>query len=527
MITRAFRPVIYEPWHPIAVDLFEKFKLFDFSRSRLGRYVEDHKYLFPLPSPEDTQRYIFRVHMQLVPGLGYTFVASFRLSYWLCNLAHLGYASAGKDEAGNHVYIEGAFDAAIPRDLFEPCYEALTGFTLDGEPSTMAPNHSRFVRNKPSGRANSLLTQCFTSPGVPMSFQARYDRTHTVCYFGCLKRSGEGEERLSQWDSNLLWTLPAPTFDRAVVDRLTALAEHDKELASRVEKYYKELTASKVSEKNTILQDIDKLEALIARYDQLLTNLARPLTVAQEKRYLEFQADAERDLEKSQAALVRYECVQPNQFIPTFYRILGEAPGEFWSLDIDRQRRMLHLLIDEIQVKNLSPHMYKLLMKWKDPVAQRWDCALVFKRQAIRSQRLSEQEWTKEEDTLLQEIYPASSKLDIYKSFPMKSGWAISARASDLGVQRDTSLPVSRSPLYPGLCYADWANVCTALNADHRNEEGQHILKTLNYYARRTTDKQRAAFWWILPVVEMNDLDGDLSWRVCAAPSWDSRRCRR
>ena len=43
-ITRAFRPIIYEPWHPVAVDLFKKFKLFDYSQARLGRYIEEKAY---------------------------------------------------------------------------------------------------------------------------------------------------------------------------------------------------------------------------------------------------------------------------------------------------------------------------------------------------------------------------------------------------------------------------------------------------------------------------------------------------
>ena len=45
----------------------------------------------------------------------------------------------------------------------------------------------------------------------------------------------------------------------------------------------------------------------------------------------------------AQAALLRYEHALPEQFIPAFYRILGEAPGDFWKLDVDRQRRMLTL----------------------------------------------------------------------------------------------------------------------------------------------------------------------------------------
>src|SRR6266487_4297223 len=104
VIAQAFRPIIYEPWHPIALDLFEKFKLFDFSRSRLGRYIEERKYIFPLPVTEDTQRYLFKVSMRLVLGRGYTITGPTQLSKWLCNLMHLGYASVGKDDEGNRIY---------------------------------------------------------------------------------------------------------------------------------------------------------------------------------------------------------------------------------------------------------------------------------------------------------------------------------------------------------------------------------------------------------------------------------------
>jgi DNA invertase Pin-like site-specific DNA recombinase len=514
-ITMACRPVIYEGWHTLAIDLFEKFKLFNFSRSRFGRYVEDLPYLFPLPTAEDLQRYHFSVRMRLVPGRGYTFGASQRMTDWITNLMHLGYASAGTDEDGKRVYIEGAFDAAIPRDLFEECYESVTGFTLNGELSTMRENRSRFVRKNHTDQKHDLLTHRFTSPDVPMTVQARYDIRTVLCYYGCLKHTN-GADRLSVWESTVLWTLPVPAFDSAVVARLTALAEHDKKLAERVEKYYEELTKSKATERESITQDIAQLEKLIAHYDRLITNPAQPLTTGQEKRYLASQAAAEHNLERAQAALIRYERTQPGQFIPAFYRILGQAPNEFWGLNIDSQRRMLHMLIDEIQVTNISPHMYKLILKWKDPVAQRWDCALIYKRQAVRTHRLGEQEWTEQEDRLVRELWPAADKMDIYKALPMKSGLAITARASGLGVHRPRNMPSSL--LYRALCYDDWAKSCGALDVDIDSQEGKQVLEMLNYYAQTTSIKERAAFWWILPVVQMNDLDGDLSNQMAVRP---------
>jgi hypothetical protein len=517
-ISKASRPVIYEGWHQIAIDLFEKFRMFNFSRSRFGRYIEDLPYIFPMPTPADLRQYLFSVRMRLVPGRGYTFSASHRMTDWLSNLMHIGYASAGKDSDGNRIYLEGAFDAAIPRELFEECYGAITGFTLDGNPSGTGDDHSHFVRKSYAEHRYDLLTQCFTSLDVPMTVQVRWDVRTVLCYFGCLKRTGEGVKRLSPYETTLLWTLPTQVFDHAIVDRLTALATHDKKLADRVEKYYTELTKNTAAEKKSIEQDIANLEALIAHFDRLITNPAQPLSETQEKRYLGQQADAEVALAKARAALLLHNRNKPSEFIPAYYRILGKAPGEFWNLDVDRQRRMLRMLIDEIQITNLSPHMYKLHLKWKEPVASRWDAALIYKRQAVRTNKLGEQEWTSEEDQLIRELWPVADKMEICKMIPTKAGATIGARAFILGVERDDSWRGKRSLMHRSLCYDDWAKSCAALNIDITTDEGMQLLETLNYYAKTTGTKQRAAIWWVLPVVQMNYIDDDLSSQRAAQP---------
>lgn len=511
IITKAYRPVIYEPWRSIAIELFEKFKLFDYSHSRMGRYVEERRYIFPLPNAEDLQLYIFKTRMGVVPGLGYTFTANSRLSKWLCNLTHLGDVSAGKDEEGNRIYIADAFDAAIPRALFEPAYEAITGFTLDGESSTLRPNPRRFVRSKPVEQQNALLAQHFHAPDRYLS--VRTEDGPPLYYSAYLRRSEQTDEAYSYVDSNRLWSIPVDLFDRGVVGRLTDLAKHDKELAERVEKYYKDLTAGKANEKNTILRDITKLKGVIARYDKLLTRPARPLTEAQEARYLDEQALAERDLAKAQDALDRYERVQPTQFIPKFYRILGKAPGEFWNLDVDRQRHMMSLLIDEMQLMNISPHMYKLLLKWKDPVAKRWDCAIIFKRHAVRSRLLNVSQWTTEEDDILRKLWPATDMLTIRRALPTKTGTALKARAAEFRVQRNGNFHIiRRRTIHRALCYNDWTATCASLEVNAASEEGMKVLEMLNYYARITEQEGTSVgVWWVLPVVDMNGSDGSWS----------------
>ncbi|GHO65521.1 hypothetical protein KSC_044130 [Ktedonobacter sp. SOSP1-52] len=507
LITKAYRPVIYEPWREIAVELFEKFKLFDYSRSRMGRYIEERQYIFPFPSAEDMQQYIFKTRMSSVSGLGYTFTVNSRLSTWLSNLMHQGYIGVGKDTQGSHVYIEGAFEAAIPRDLFEPAYEAITGFTLDGQPSTMRPNHRRFVRSKPIEDQTALLTQQFRAPDN--TWGVRTEDGPPLYYAAYLRRTTQTTETYSYMESNRLWSLPCTTFDRIIVERLSALAAHDKDLAARVENYYKNLHANTVSEKKAILREITALQAKIARYDKLLTTPARPLTESQEGRYLDEQAQAERDLAMAQSALERYDRMQPAQFIPKFYRILGQAPGEFWSLDIDRQRHMLSLLIEEIQVTSISPHLYKLLLKWKDPVANRWDCAILFKRQAIRSKLLNVSQWTPAEDDILRQLWPDTNGFVISQQLPTKTSHAMKVRALQLGVHRSENFQKRRSPLHRALCYSDWTGACAALETDPETEEGMKILEMLSYYAHTTGKETPLSCWWVLPVVDMNGPDED------------------
>jgi hypothetical protein len=62
-MSRAYRPVIYQPWQDISLDLFKKFKLFNFQASRLMRYIEDRQCLFPYPAVEDNFKYMFKYHM--------------------------------------------------------------------------------------------------------------------------------------------------------------------------------------------------------------------------------------------------------------------------------------------------------------------------------------------------------------------------------------------------------------------------------------------------------------------------------
>jgi hypothetical protein len=127
------RHIIYQPWLEPAVTLFKRFHEYDFSLARIAAYIDGQPYLFPQPSLEDTHKYLFSTRMRVVPG-GYTISSPDALKHYLSNLTLGGFAKIGRDEEGNVLLLPNAFEAAVPMELLEPSYAAITGSYLDGTP---------------------------------------------------------------------------------------------------------------------------------------------------------------------------------------------------------------------------------------------------------------------------------------------------------------------------------------------------------------------------------------------------------
>jgi hypothetical protein len=78
-------PVIYRPWQAIAIDLFERFRDFDFVQARIAHYIEAQPCIFPYPSAEDLHRYMFKTLMRRTAG-GYTFSSADSIRKYFSNL---------------------------------------------------------------------------------------------------------------------------------------------------------------------------------------------------------------------------------------------------------------------------------------------------------------------------------------------------------------------------------------------------------------------------------------------------------
>src|SRR5215469_9308075 len=119
-------PVIYRPWQPIVIDLFERFRDYDYVLARMARYIEEQPHIFPYFTAEDLQRYMFKTLMQRATG-GYTFSSGASIRKYFCNLTLAGYAKIGKDGDGKTLFLANAFEPAVPIDLLGEAFAALTG----------------------------------------------------------------------------------------------------------------------------------------------------------------------------------------------------------------------------------------------------------------------------------------------------------------------------------------------------------------------------------------------------------------
>ena len=164
--------VIYEPWLEAALSLFQHFKDFNFESGRITRYVEDKPYIFKFMCPEHLEEYLPVTNMTRANG-GYTFISRETLLQYLSNLTLAGFAKAGKDEQGNVIVIPNAFDAAIPFDLFEPCFAAITGEYLDGTPFVKVGTARQYRRQ--GIETDAILHGLLTSD---QGFSQKVKRTH-------------------------------------------------------------------------------------------------------------------------------------------------------------------------------------------------------------------------------------------------------------------------------------------------------------------------------------------------------------
>ncbi|MGI9061218.1 MAG: hypothetical protein ACR2H5_21865 [Ktedonobacteraceae bacterium] len=482
-------PIIYQPWLEPAIDLFRRFKTYDFSMGHICRYIESLPYIFPVPSFEDTQRYMFRTNMLLVTG-GYMLSDISTVRKFLSNLTLGGYAKLGKDADGNELLLPDAFEAAIPFDLLDAAYAAITGYHIDGAHFEGKKNTTRYMRCNPQGPA-ALLHGMLTSEQGHIGVHTGSHIYEYRCYEQ-LERHGYTYKIRHLSESHTLWTLPCHEQDMIILKRLYEYAEHDPDMADRVQKAFQSMQGQEINETNLLIQQTEQTQQRINRLDFLLTNPNIPLDEATATKYAQDLAE----LRPKLARLVKKQEVQsdidPGKTIKNFYFILSHLPTEFEKQGIDVQKQIMSKLVKQVTVNNLAPHLFSLYIVWQDGIAIKPDVALLWRGVALKDM----EGWSKEEDDIIGSLWPKTSHLEVMRALPYRSWMNIVQRAAFLRVKREVRYGRRKVNTYDeGMTYSDLVAAMEYADA----EDSTYMCMKVNELAAKT-DKGEISAYWPMPL---------------------------
>ncbi len=485
------KPLIYKPWLAPATDLFVRFKAYDFSISRICRYIESLPHIFPVPSYEDTQRYIFRTNMRLVTG-GYTFSDVSTVRYFLSNLTLGGYAKVGEDEDGNELLLPNAFDAAIPFDLLDPAYAAITGHHIDGAPFEGYRNTRRYMRSDPQGPRTLFQNNLLSSEQGHVSADIRENKGYYECFEGFKDGDYERKLRSGLMDQRILWVLAARSLDKIIVDRLLDLARHDDGMADRVKAVYESQKGQEMDETKLLRGQIERTKQQITRLDFLLKNPNIPLDEETAREYATDLAELRPKLARLLKKQQTNPEIDPVETITNFYFVLSHMPTEFRKQHIDVQRQMIGRLVKQVVINNVSPHLCRLYIVWQDGIATRPDVALLWRGKAV----MDNEGWSEEEETIIRAHWPHGGQLDIMRLLPMRTWTSIRQHANAKGVVRAKRGRRKMNQYYETISYADLE---AAMAYAENGEDKVYMCEKVNELAEQTP-RGYISTYWPLPV---------------------------
>jgi len=485
-------PIIYQPWLEHALDLFKRFKAHDFSTSYICRYIESKAFLFPSPTYEDTQRYLFRTRMRLVSG-GYTLSDVSSVRYYLSNLTLGGYMKVGEDEEGNELLLPNAFTAAIPLDLLDPAYAAITGRYIDGSPFEEFRNTRRHMRSDPQGPKCLFHSGLITSKQGHITTDIRLSKGYYECCQGFKQEGYTRKLRSGLMEMKILWTLPSRVLDSIIVERLIELAKHDTDMAERVRKSFESMRSEDINEADLLQGQIVRTEAQIDRLDFLLTNPAIPLDVETAQAYAKDLAELRPKLARLLKKQNTTPELDPGKTIANFYFVLSHLPTEFHKQGNDVQQQMMGRLVKQIDINNVSPHVFSLFIIWQDGVAKRPDVALLWRGDAVRDS----EGWSEEENAILCACWPLSNQLEVMRLFPQRTYTSLRQHANILGVVRAKEIESGRKKVnmyQETISYKD-LEAAMQYAANGGEEDTTYICEIVNELAEMTPRGQLRPYW--------------------------------
>ncbi len=491
-------PVIYHPWQPTAIALFERFRDYDYILARIARYIEEQSHIFPYPSADDLQRYMYKTLMRRVTG-GYTFSSADSIRKYFRNLTLGGYAKIGRDSEGNVLYLANAFEPAVPMDLLGVSYAALTGHFPDGTPFEGKRFAIRTHAKKPSlDESFAMLHGLLESRDGFVFYYGATQSGRPV--YACNKdaeRDGDGRVMRGKTgivQSQRVWSVACEDLDRIVVKRLCELAQHDGDLSARIKAFWDRRKSDQMDEAHVLKTQIERAEAQIRRLDKLLTDPAAPLTVEAERRYIESLRETEEDLQRllRKQAKQQAEYQDPAEIIGNFYYVLSHLSTEFVRLPPESQKRVARQVIRDIKLNRISAHLFLLHIEWQNGIALCPDVALIWRGKGARIGH----DWTAEEEAIIRAVYPAGAQIEIMAALPRRGWQSIRQHACTIGLHRSISTADQNAINFYHATISHHGLDAVARLVDDAQQQAR-LRQVVGELARKTVRGGLSVHWWL------------------------------
>src|SRR5207237_8571297 len=153
---------------------------------------------------------------------------------------------------------------------------------------------------------------------------------------------------------------------------------------------------------------------------QLIENARKRMRTSTDDPMYGMLEEEARDLLESQKSLEakkeKLGIVDSPEEIAQLHCLLGNFEAVWPTFDLDQRQRAFSLLINRIEVEEVSPHWIRLSIDWLDAICPRLDIAYLWKAMPGRHGEFSE-----EEKSTLRHHYPCSPRLEILKRLPNRT----------------------------------------------------------------------------------------------------------
>ncbi|MDQ2902620.1 MAG: recombinase family protein [Chloroflexota bacterium] len=470
--------IIYEPWAEEMRKLALRAQALDWDMGKLGREVAQKAFLFPEIPEEDRERYLFKLGMDLIPGVGYKPRKIKTIRDWFTNEMYIGWWQPDEDQPD--VLIDH-HDPILDYALFAEGYARLTGYTLEGAP---VDNHGGVTRTRKDRKAppDALFHgRLIATPPMPdrRAFTSIDEVNGILLYLGNSPYpQGMGHEKI--------FCIPAAPFDTIPVNRLKALIARDEDIADKVKETLEQVYNQQGEDFVSIHEQLKGIEIQLQANARKIAN--------------ENDEELEKELRVKRAELMaikqdltakkeRLGIIDSPEEITQLHRLLGNFDAVWPGFDLAQRQRAFSLLINRIEIEVVSPHWLRLSIDWLDAIHTRVDVAYVWKKTPSKGEKFSD-----EEKEIIRQLYPTSARLDILQLLPDRTWDAIQTQATLAQVKR--RVPKSHD-IPPNACYLD---LVPGLDSNYLLGNYQTTVEQIVKANANTTRKGSPLYpLWILP----------------------------